>query len=209
MRRPVFIARQSAHPRGILGTIIGHVMASETARDNAHAISLLAVQNGERVLDVGTGHGHSLSVIAKAAHDVVAIGVDSSDAMLAIAAQKNHMLMQSGQVRIEKASSDHMPFDDCSFDAVMTVHTIYFWHAAEHHLREIARVLRKGGRFVIGFKPAEDEAATSNFPASVYTFRTTAEIEALVAKAGFAIVGDSSRRGDAGASMVWLKAIRT
>src|SRR6185436_5591997 len=111
---------------------------------------LLGIQSGEQVLDVGTGHGQSLGAIARAADHVVAIGVDSSDAMLAIAAKTNRALIQSGRVRLEKASSDHLPFDDHAFDAAMAMHTIYFWRPAEPHLKEIARVLRPGGRFVIG-----------------------------------------------------------
>src|SRR5262249_18755595 len=87
MRRPEFIARQSAHPKGVLGTIIGRIMASETARDNKQAVRLLDIRNGERVLDVGTGHGVSLAELAKAAEHVTAIGVDVSDAMLAIASE--------------------------------------------------------------------------------------------------------------------------
>jgi ubiquinone/menaquinone biosynthesis C-methylase UbiE len=209
MRRPAFIARQSAHPKGCLGGLIGRIMAKETAPDNAQAITLLDLQRGERVLDVGTGHGRSLGVIASAADHVVAVGVDSSDAMLTIAARTNRDLIKGGRVRLEKASSDNLPFDDNSFDAAMAMHTLYFWRPAEPHLKEIARVLRPGGRFVVGFRPAEDRAVTSQFPASVYTFRTTDEVESLLVKAGFVVVADRVRRDDPGDSMVWLKAMRT
>jgi ubiquinone/menaquinone biosynthesis C-methylase UbiE len=209
MRRPAFIARQSAHPKGCLGRIIGRIMAKETAKDNAQAIALLGIQNGEQVLDVGTGHGQSLRAIARAADHVITVGVDSSNAMLAIAAKTNRDLIQSGRVRLEKASSDRLPFDDNSFDVAMAMHTIYFWRPAEPHLKEIARVLRPGGRFVIGFRPAEDRAVTAQFPESVYTFRTTDEIEALLVKSGFVVVADRVRRDEPGDSMVWLKAMRT
>lgn len=208
MRRPTFIARQSAHPTGCLGAVIGRIMARETAPDNAQAIALLDIQPGERVLDVGTGHGQALGPIADAAAHVSAVGIDSSDAMLAIAAKTNRRAIRSDRVRLQKASSDTLPFDDASFDAAMTVHTVYFWNPAEPHLNEISRVLRPGGRVVIGFRPAEDRVVTSQFPAAVYTFRTTDEIEALVVKAGFAVVADRIRRDEPGDSMVWLKAVR-
>jgi hypothetical protein len=72
MRRPDFIARQGAHPSGCLGAIIGRIMANETAADNAKAIALLGIRNREQVLDVGTGHGRSLGVIANSAPGVTA-----------------------------------------------------------------------------------------------------------------------------------------
>jgi ubiquinone/menaquinone biosynthesis C-methylase UbiE len=208
MRRPDFIARQGAHPSGCLGALIGRIMANETAADNAKAIAFLGIGKGEQVLDVGTGHGRSLGVIADSAPDVIATGVDSSDVMLAIAAKGNRSRVRSGRVRLEKASSDQLPFADASFDAAMAMHTLYFWQPAEPHLAEIARVLRPKGRFVLGFRPAEDKAATAQFPASVYTFRTTAEVERLLSSAGFAI-DDRQRRDEPGRSMGWLKAMRT
>jgi hypothetical protein len=44
MRRPEFVARQSSRPRGILGRLLGHVMAMETASLNNEALELLALQ---------------------------------------------------------------------------------------------------------------------------------------------------------------------
>ncbi|MEQ1754711.1 MAG: class I SAM-dependent methyltransferase [Micropepsaceae bacterium] len=207
MRRPDFIARQGAHPSGCLGAIIGRIMAGETAADNAKAIALLGIRERQQVLDVGTGHGRSLGAIADSARGVTATGIDSSNVMLAIAAKRNRSLMRTGCVRLEKASSDRLPFTDASFDAAMAVHTLYFWRPAEPHLAEIARVLRPQGHFVLGFRPAEDAAATAQFPATVYTFRTTKEVEALLTKSGFAIV-DSVRRDEPGRSLVWLRAVR-
>ncbi len=183
-------------------------MARETAHDNERAIALLGLQPRDRVLDIGTGHGRSLSMIAASTAGVTATGIDSSDVMLAIATKRNKALIRQGRVHLQKASSDDLPFAAGSFDKAMAVHTLYFWQPAEPHLLSIARVLRPGGCFVLGFRPAEDKAVTEQFPASVYTFRTTNEVEALLVAAGFAIA-DRQRRDISGNSMVWLRATRT
>ncbi len=205
MRRPDFIALQGRHPHGLLGAIVARLMASETAADNKQAIELLGLKRGHHVLDVGTGHGRSLGAIAALAPDGLAVGVDNSTVALRIAARDHRALIGADRVRVQHARSDALPFSDASFDRAMAMHTLYFWNPAEPHLREIARVLRPHGRFVLGFRPAEDKRVTLNFPASIYTFRTVAEVQSLLTKAGFTIC-DSKRRDIPGDSMVWLAA---
>ena len=53
------------------------------------------------------------------------------------------------------------------------------------HLRECRRVLRPGGLLVLGFRPRE-QAPIADFPATVYNFRSVAEIRELLRVAGFA-----------------------
>jgi hypothetical protein len=52
LRRPETIARQSACPSGLLGRLIGSIMARETARANTFALELLDLQPTDRVLEV-------------------------------------------------------------------------------------------------------------------------------------------------------------
>ena len=70
------------------------------------------------------------------------------------------------------------------FDKVLAVHTIYFWADPLEHLREVHRVLKNGGIFVLGFRP-RGEAGTDNFPPSVYTFHSADEVHSMLAAAGF------------------------
>jgi ubiquinone/menaquinone biosynthesis C-methylase UbiE len=205
MRRPVFIARQGRHPHGWLGEIIGRIMAKETAVDNELAIALLQIESCDHIIDIGTGHGRSSGVMAAHADNGLVVGVDTSDVMLKIAAGRNKAFIDGGRIRLENASSDSLPFAERSFDKAMAMHTLYFWDPAEPHLREIARILKPGGHFVLGFRPAEDATVTAKFPDSVYTFRTTTQVEALLNATGFSIIG-SKRRDAAGATMVWLLA---
>ena len=64
MKRPTFIARQSARPSGLLGRLIAGIMAKETADLNEHAIRLLAASPPDRVLEIGFGHGRTIERLA-------------------------------------------------------------------------------------------------------------------------------------------------
>jgi len=205
MRRSETIAEQAAHPHGFLGWIIGSIMSKETKSDNDKAFDLLGVQATDRIIDIGTGHGQSLTHFSKMTSEGRVVGVDSSDVMLTIARRKNRAGLKSGRVELHKASGDDLDFSTASFDKALAIHTLYFWNPALPYLQEILRVLTPGGCFVLGFRPAEDEIVVSKFPTTVYEFRTIAEVEALAREAGFS---DVTVLHDyvPGKSMVWLSA---
>ncbi len=117
------------------------------------------------------------------------------------------MAIAAGRVRVEQAASPALPFADASINKAMTVHTVYFCDSVAEHFTAITRVLKPGGRFVIGFVPADDAILTSRFPSAVYRFPRVSEIEALLEKAGLRI--DKIRRRDgAGNTLVWIAAIK-
>jgi len=135
-------------------------------------------------LDIGTGNGLSLRHLASRVGEGTVVGVDHSPVMCRRAEKNNKSLIDEGSVSVVCACSDDLPFETEHFDAAMSVHTLYFWDPAEPHLKEIARVLRPGGRLVLAFRPDTDPA-TSNFPNSIYTFRSIEEIESLADSCGF------------------------
>jgi ubiquinone/menaquinone biosynthesis C-methylase UbiE len=185
MRRPEFIARQSGCPRGLLGRLIGRIMAAETAGANEEALELLQVQRGDRVLEVGFGHGRTIARAAELAGDTgVVTGIDCSHDMVRMARTHCATLIARGRVVLDEGDSAQLSYPERTFDRVLSVHTIYFWPDPLHDLRECHRVLKPGGRFVLGFRDAADEHA-ADFPANVYRFYTAQQVCELLRAAGF------------------------
>lgn len=184
MRRPEFIAKHGGMPLGWLGRLVAFIMERETTAINQDAIAVLNPNEGEAVLDVGTGNGISLRHLATRVGEGTVVGVDHSPVMCSRAASNNKSLIADGRVKVHCTGSDDLPFETGYFDAAMSVHTLYFWNPAEPHLKEIARVLRPGGRLVMALRPSSDPA-TADFPISVYTFRSIEEIESLADLCGF------------------------
>ena len=185
MRRPEFIAQQSRCPSGPLGWLIAKVMAMETAPANMYALDLLQLQATDRVLDVGCGHGRTVERAVSMVAEGFVAGVDLSERMVRMACRRNRRHIKEGRVEIKEGDSARIPYPERSFDKVCSVHTLYFWPDPLRHLREIHRVMKPGGRFVLGFGPKEDEQAASQFPSSVYRFYTGEEVRNLLRQVGF------------------------
>lgn len=183
MTKPELIARQSRHPSGWFGEIVARVMAFETQPVNRVAVEELALRPGEALLEIGCGHGSTLARITGTPDTYVA-GIDPSEVMVRLATRKLRRMIEAGRAEVSLATSAKIPHRDTRFDAALAVHVVYFWSDPLADLHEIHRVLRPGGRLVLGYRPRDEEAAAS-LPASVYALRTVDEIEALLAQAGF------------------------
>ncbi len=107
---------------------------------------LLALQPGERLLDLGTGTGRY--AVEAAARGAWVVGVDASPAMLAVARER---LRASGRpVQLVRADLAHLPFPDGAYDAAVAVTSLCFVDNPVAVLREVRRVLTPGGRLVLG-----------------------------------------------------------
>jgi ubiquinone/menaquinone biosynthesis C-methylase UbiE len=182
------IARQSAHPRGLLGHVVARVMSIDTARANGAVLEALDPRPGERVLELGCGHGRALARVAAAVAPGLAAGVDPSEVMLRVARRRLRGPVRAGHARIDAGESGQIPHPDGDFDAAFSVHTLYFWPDLSLGLAEIRRVLRDGGRLVLGFHSSDDPALARRLPASVYTLRSREQVAERARRAGFADV---------------------
>ena len=187
MRRPRFIALQARNARGPVGWIIAWIMAMETRHDNLRAIDALDLRPADHVLDVGTGHGSALAVVAARARDGIAIGIDPSPLMVKIATRRSAKLIHQGRARVQNAEVSSLPFPGASIDKAMAVHVLYFWPDLTRSLGEIGRVLKPGGRLALLFRSGANKRAVASFPADVYRFRELGEITSALEARGFVV----------------------
>jgi demethylmenaquinone methyltransferase / 2-methoxy-6-polyprenyl-1,4-benzoquinol methylase len=118
-------------------------------RWRARAVDLAAVGPGARVLDVATGTGDmALELATRVAPGGAVVGADFSEQMLALARAKA-MARGFDEVRFEVANALALPYADDSFDAVTVGFGVRNFSDLELGLRELARVVRPGGRVVI------------------------------------------------------------
>jgi arsenite methyltransferase len=112
----------------------------------ANPFSMGALQLGEDVLDVGCGAGMDSLVAAQMVGSSGSVtGIDMTPEMVA-KARGSIAEMGLGNVRIVEGSAEQLPFDDASFDVVISNGVIDLIPDKDAVFSEITRVLRPGGR---------------------------------------------------------------
>jgi len=106
-------------------------------------VSAVAPAPGERVLDVATGTGMvAAELLARSRCSVV--GIDQSSEMLAAA--RARFEGRGSEVELIEGQAEALPFPDRSFDALTFTYLLRYVEDPRATMRELARVLRPGGR---------------------------------------------------------------
>jgi arsenite methyltransferase len=111
----------------------------------------------------------------------------------------------AGRAEFHVGTVGSLPSADGAFDKALSVNTVYFWESLDGGAREIGRVLRRGGRVVLGFVP-KARMERMNMPADIFTLREPADLAAALTNAGFGAVEVRKPRGEMGwmaATGVW------
>ncbi len=100
------------------------------------------------VLDIATGTGDlAINLVKTGASKIV--GLDISQGMLDVGKQKISKRQLSDSIDMILGDSENMPFEDHTFDAITVAFGVRNFETLEKGLKEILRVLKPGGVFVI------------------------------------------------------------
>lgn len=149
-------------------------------------IGLASLAPDARVLDVGCGTGWTVRRIAeRLGPEGRAAGCDLSAEMIAAARART----ADPRCRFEAAAAEALPWPDASFDAIFSMESLYYWPDPEAGLRELARVLRRGGAAWIGLDFHAGNPDSASWPQELglrLVRRSGEEWAAALRAAGFA-----------------------
>ncbi len=151
----------------------------------AGAVDAAAASAGNSVADIGFGGGSGLELLLqRVGQHGTTYGVEVAEDMLRRAQSRFATQIAAGSLRLCRGSLAALPLEDTSLDAAITVNTLYFVDDLEAACRELARVLRPGGRAVLG---VGDPVAMAGLPFTAYGFRLRPipEVVAALTDAGF------------------------
>jgi arsenite methyltransferase len=138
------LAEALGYPAGVLDRVPAGAVRSFAGV--GHHFDLAQLRPGERVLDLGSGSGMDVFVAAShvGPHGYVA-GVDITPEQLAHARR----LWTTEPVSFQRARIESLPFDDESFDAVISNGVVNLSPDKRRVFAEASRVLRPGGRLAL------------------------------------------------------------
>ncbi|MEO0536576.1 MAG: methyltransferase domain-containing protein [Cyanobacteria bacterium P01_A01_bin.123] len=109
----------------------------------------LAIKRGHKILEVGCATGEDVRTLAaKVGAKGRVVGVDISEAMLEEA--QNRTQEASLPIEFHQGSAEVLTFDDCSFHGCRAERLLHLLNDPLQALKEMARVVRPGGRVVVG-----------------------------------------------------------
>jgi ubiquinone/menaquinone biosynthesis C-methylase UbiE len=152
--------------------------SSNVAR-NRWAVQLLDVQPTERVIELGCGPGVAITALAARATRGLVVGVDHSQVMIRQARRRNRAAIRTGRVRLFQTPVESLSIGDGPFDAALAVNTVGMWPDPTARLRELARLLRPGGRIALVSQPRCPGATAATSAAAAN------DLAALLTEAGF------------------------
>jgi ubiquinone/menaquinone biosynthesis C-methylase UbiE len=160
-------------------------------------IEMLSLSGNEWVLDVATGTGRVARPVSKHMKTGHIIGVDQALAMLDVGHQHKEPISSYSQ---SAGAADALPFKSNSFDRAFVSFSLHHFGNASGVVKEVMRVLKGGGRFVVLDPIIEEakDAVDAALEAKInqvfrrthgpdFRFHTASSIQRLLTKAGYRI----------------------
>ena len=154
------------------------------------AVAATGLAAGQVGADIGFGGGVGLRpLLDRVGSEGHVHGVELSDTALAVARRRFGSDTAEGRLSLHAGDLADLPLPDDSLDAVITVNTVYFVEDLGRAFAELVRVVRPGGRAIIG---VGDPATMSAMPVTAHGFalRPIKDLVSVLRGSGFGEVGD-------------------
>lgn len=192
-----------ACPQGRMGRAMLKFMNLCHAPLTNWGLSLVGIQDGWTILDIGCGGGATLQRLLKRSQGLTVYGIDISEESVAKARQVNARVLNK-QVFVCQGSAEQLPYDDETFDLVTAVETVYFWPHLPACFQEVRRVLKQGGKFAILIEVVEGDSMWTNVVKGMKVY-SPEELQELLNEAGF-IHTEIHRMKPSNATIIGVKA---
>ncbi|EEP89994.1 class I SAM-dependent methyltransferase [Yersinia kristensenii] len=161
-------------------------------KDLQRLATLLQPHSDARLLDLGCGAGHASFAAAAVVKSVVSY--DLSAQMLTVVSQAAADKKLTN-IEVKQGLAESLPFDDRSFDVVISRYSAHHWHDVGQALREVKRVLRPGGKVIFMDVVSPGHPVLDIYLQTVEVLRDTSHVRnyspgewlALFTEAGLAI----------------------
>lgn len=141
--------------------------------DLAAMLAAVPLRGDERVLDAGTGTGHTALAFSPRVGHVTA--VDLTEPMLE---QDRRLAAARGIVNVlfDRGDVERLAFADAAFDLVTSRYSAHHFPHPRAAVAELARVLKPGGTLLLADVVSPDDPATDTFLNAIEVLRDTSHV---------------------------------
>jgi arsenite methyltransferase len=186
MVAPNWVVRQLAGPHGLFARGFARLLNAANAAESARAVQVLAPERHHTALDLGFGGGVALPALLSACADGRVVGIEPAIAMRARALRRWAWAAAEGRLSILDGAAEAIPLAGGEVHRAITMNTVYFWRDVPAGFAELHRVLRPGGRLVVGVAPAAHLRAMG-FDEAGYRVAEPEAYAASLRAAGFSV----------------------
>lgn len=181
---------QTRKPQGKLGKMMLNGMNSGHAKMADWAISHLQTIVPEKLIDLGCGGGRNAGALLKKYPSAKGTAVDYSDLSVEKAKTFNAGVISEGRLEVKQGDVSALDLPDGTYDLATAFETIYFWPGLEKCFKEVVRILKDGGTFLISNESDGEDATSLKFEKIIDGMKcyTPEEITEALKAAGFSKV---------------------
>lgn len=181
---------QTRKPEGTLGKMMVNGMNGGHAKMADWGISHLEINNPSQLLEIGCGGGRNAGELMKKFSSAYMTAVDYSEVSVEKATSVNREAIEKGRCEVRQADVSSLNLPDEKYDLATAFETIYFWPGLEKCFAEVARVLKKGGTFMVVNESDGNDDASLKYEKIIEGMKcyTIDNIEFALYSAGFSTV---------------------
>ena len=153
------IFTNAKNPRGIAGAFMLRRMKAGHRKLWDKGFSLLSIPEGAHILDIGCGNGDNIKRVLETVPGSSADGLDPSEVSVKLSKKTNEAYLGE-RCMIRQGTADSLPYQSGALDLVTAFETVYFWGDLIPAFKEIFRVLKPGGKFLICCNASDPEDTT-------------------------------------------------
>ncbi|MDO5046536.1 MAG: class I SAM-dependent methyltransferase [Campylobacter sp.] len=142
-------SQNAKFPQGFIGKFVLNMMNLGHNKTALWGLEKINLQVKTKALDIGCGGGRNIANLLNLNPNLVVYGIDISQTAVDKSIKTNQKAFQKGRVKIAKQDVLSAKFKEGEFDLVTAFNTTYFWRDIKRNFKEIRKILRDDGRFLI------------------------------------------------------------
>ncbi len=146
------ISRQFGNPHGLLGQLVGVILAVNNNERINWLISEMNIKPDDKILEIGYGPGVAIQNISSQLTTGSITGIDISEVMMKQAVKRNEAAVQSGKVRLIRGTADNLNKEE-KFDKIFGMNVHIFWKDPVQEIEKLKQLLNDSGEIILALQP--------------------------------------------------------